>query len=467
MADDSFWSNPASTQDKSYAELTAGGVVRAALYSTMRANAPRTPMRAAADPTVAGTRTAVSAVAASTGLPKAQIFATVPRKMKHSAARFASPAKGKLTLRSPSARYKATGFVARPAKSITAGSAGLPLRTLKSPSKMPDNFCYTPSELTEVRDQKACGCCWAVSSTSMIADRVFVQSGFKTRCALSSVQFMECSDYPRGVQPTGCEGNDPFTALLTFANVEKPKYLRAESKYPRTDYTVNSSKSNCAANTTDGTSEYGVTASEAFMVCKEIPAEASDSERDALIKENVENMKQSLYNEGPLVSVFAVPDDFKDYDGNTIYQSPAGWSHETSDQWHAVELVGWGKDAASGQEYWVCRNSWGDKWPVAHKTCSGMGFFYIALGKNMCGIEQYAAGITPVVINAGKAPTSPDNAFPGCKKGDGLLSEPIVSGSSISVGKVLLVVAIAGASYYVYRNRATIVPKVKSIFSSK
>jgi C1A family cysteine protease len=467
MADDSFWSNPASTQDKSYAELTSGGVVRAALYSTMRANAPRTPMRASADPTVSGTRSAVSRVAASTGIPKAQIFATVPIKMKHSAARFSSPARGALTLRSPSARYKATGFIARPAKSITAGSATLPLRTLKSPSKMPANFSYTPSELTEVRDQKACGCCWAVSSTSMIADRVFVQSGFKTRCALSSVQMMECADYPSGVSAVGCEGNDPYTALLTLANEDKPVYLRAESKYPRTDYTVNTTKANCAAATADAITEYGVAASEAFMVCKEIPAEASDSEKEELIKENVENMKQSLYNEGPLVSVFAVPNDFVDYDGNTIYQSPSGWSHETSDQWHAVELVGWGKDAASGQEYWVCRNSWGEGWPVAHKPCAGMGFFYIALGKNMCGIEQYAAGVTPKVINAGKAPITPDNAYPGCGSSGGLLSEPVVSGSSISVGKVLLVVAIAGASYYVYRNRATIVPKVKSIFSKK
>lgn len=451
MADDTFWNNASSTLDKSYAELTSGGVVRAALYSTMRANRPR----AAADPTVSSTRAAISAAAASTGIPKAQIFASIPTKMKHSAARFASPARGALVLRSPSTRYKATGFIARPAKSIVTGSAALPLRTLKSPSKMPENFCYTPSELTQVRDQKQCGCCWAVASTSMIADRVYVKSGFKTRCALSPVQLMECASYPEGVPAVGCEGNDPYTALLAVKN--KPVYLRADKEYPRVDYTVKSSAKNCAADSDSAGSTYGVTAGDVFMVCREIPDDASDSEKDALIKENVENMKQTLYNEGPLVSVFAVPDDFVDYDGNTIYQSPAGWSHETSESWHAVELVGWGKDAASGQEYWVCRNSWGDGWPVSRKTCAGMGFFYIALGKNMCGIEQYAAGVTPEVVNASKAATTANNLFPGC---DDSSTRP--SAAVFNLRTAVLVAVIVGSTYALYHNRE----KIKRMLSS-
>ena len=465
MSDDVFWTNPLATEDKSYGELTSAGVVRAALYSTMRANAPRSTGGAARR---AGSSTSpifsysglassspTARMASSAGPTKAHIFASVPKKVMHSPARFAAPAKGKLMLRNPAARYKATGFQARPSKSMTAAAASLPLRSLKSPSKMPDNFCYTASELTQVRDQKSCGCCWSVSSTSMIADRVLVQSGYKTRCSLSPVQLMECADYPEGVQAVGCEGNDPFTALNALKS--KPVYLRADSKYPRTDYTVSSTAASCDAGNSAGGDEFGVTASEVFMATKEIPSEASDEEKAVIIKENVENMKQTLYNEGPLVVVFAVPDDFKDYDGNTIYQSPAGWSFETSDAWHAVELVGWGKDGASGQEYWVCRNSWGDKWPVQRKKCAGMGFFFIALGKNMCGIEQYAAGVIPKIANQGKAVQSPNDAFPG----DGALCVGGGSGGSflntrvvgnITLGQVVVGAVVAYVGLYLYKN---------------
>ena len=442
MADDSFWSGSASSKgDSSYAELSSGGVVRAALYSTMRM--PSVSYRATTmEPQVA----------------RSQVFATVPVKVSHSPTRLAAPARGKLMLRNPRVPYKATGFMARPSKAITAGAATLTLRTLKSLSKMPDNFCYTPQELTSVRDQKSCGCCWAVSSTSMIADRVMVKN--KIRCALSAVQFMECSNY-NGSEAVGCEGNDPFTALQTLK--DKPMYLKAESKYPRADYTQPTKAADCsAANADDG--DYGVTASDVFMVTKEVPAEASDSEKQATIAENVENMKQSLFNEGPLVVVFAVPDDFSNYDGNTIYQPPEGFDPSSSEAWHAVEMVGWGKDATSGQSYWVCRNSWGSGWPVAHKKCNGMGFFYIAMGTNACNIESYAAAVTPKVVNSGKAPKSDNDVYPGesvCTTGRGFWSTPIVG--NITWGEVIIVAAICGAGYYAYKERDKLKALIRKI----
>lgn len=437
MSDDLFWSAipTPSDSDRSYSELTPGGVVRAAMYSSVKMP------RSSAIPR-----------ASSSGAPsgKAQVFASAPKKMQ-SAARLAAPAKGKLMLRNKAQRYKATGFMARPSKSATAGSSALTLRTLKSANKMPDNFCYTPSELTMVRDQKSCGCCWAVSSTSMIADRVLVASNYKIRCALSAVQFMECSNYPEGSSPVGCEGNDPFTALQTLKS--KPIYLQAEPAYPRKDYTQTTSASDCSSASSAEPTEYAVTASDAFMVTKEIPEDASEEEKAAVIKENVENMKQSIYNEGPLVVVFCVPDDFKDYDGNTIYQAPEGFDPSKSDAWHAVECVGWGKDEASGQSYWVCRNSWGDAWPVQHKKCNGMGFFYIVMGKNECAIESYAAAITPKILNPGKAPKTPNDVYPGeaaCTAGRGFWSAPAIG--PLTWGNIIVLVAVAGAGYYLWNN---------------
>jgi cathepsin H len=44
---------------------------------------------------------------------------------------------------------------------------------------------------------------------------------------------------------------------------------------------------------------------------------------------------------------------------------------------HAVAIVGWGTDAASGMDYWIMRNSWGESWGQG-------GYFYMQRGVNMC-----------------------------------------------------------------------------------
>ncbi len=369
-----------------------------------------------------------------------RVYSKVSMKMSHPSRRMAAPPGG-MKMRNPATPYKHTGFTARPSGSRIAGASDLPLRTVSSVSKMPANFCYTPSDLTRVRDQGSCGSCWAVSATSMIADRAYVKSKGKIRCALSAQQLMECSEYLTDTSSVGCEGNDPFTALLSIK--EKPVKLVSETEYPRMYTATPSNSSDCIPDVSG--QRYSVTAESAFMVTEEISATATDAERTALIKSNVDSMKQSLFNEGPLVVVFEVPDDFKDYDGLTVYEPPEGYVSGSSGNWHAVELVGWGTIPSTKQEYWVCRNSWGQSWPVEHKPGAGMGFFYISMNKNTCSIEQYAVGVTPKLSNISKAPATPDDSFPGEGK-----RWSIKQGGNdwpVWVGGVTLLIVIGGVVY--------------------
>lgn len=51
---------------------------------------------------------------------------------------------------------------------------------------------------------------------------------------------------------------------------------------------------------------------------------------------------------------------------------------------HAMALVGYGKDAASGLDFWVIRNSWGTTWGIS-------GYMLVRRGVNRCGVETDVA----------------------------------------------------------------------------
>lgn len=426
MSDDAFWSIvPNGTiAARSYAEVGPDGVSH----------------------TATATRYSAAAAAAAGAPSRQRQFASIKKKMSHPLNRLSAPGGKALRMRSPAQPYKATGFAPRPSRSMVAGAARLPIRSVTSASKMPASFCYAPVDLTPTRDQGACGSCWAQAISSMMADRAYVASNGKVRCALSVQQVMECAEYVEGASSTGCEGNDPFTAAWTIK--ERPVLVRSEQDYPR-KYTGDPSNAADCKPQSEADGAYACTATDAFMLCEDLPAQPGPA-RDAAIAKNVENMKQSLYNEGPLVVVFTVPDDFKDYDGLSIYQAPEGYDDQAGTDYHAVELVGWGT-ASDGQQYWVLRNSWGSGWPSQHKPDAGVGFFYMPLGKNACQIEQYCVGVVPKLVNESKAPKSPDNSFPGENGGASSLIGRVATPRGIAWGLVGL--AAAGAAYYYVTSR--------------
>jgi len=108
--------------------------------------------------------------------------------------------------------------------------------------------------------------------------------------------------------------------------------------------------------------------------------------RDVIdVSSNEQAIMTELYNNGPIEVAFTVYQDFFDY-STGVYQHKYG----SLAGGHAVELVGWGVDKASGLKYWTIKNSWGTGW-------GEKGTFRIVRGRNECGIEDMAVVGKPVV----------------------------------------------------------------------
>lgn len=426
MADDVFWleDRDSSNRSRPYAETRPGGGITMPDFGALGEPATMNVARAAPVTAVLTARYTTPGI-------------------KHPKMR-SSAHPGGPKLRAPNTEYKVTGFQGRPARCRSEGASRLPYKAIQTSFLMPDNFCYSPADLTETQDQQQCGSCWAFAIAHMLADRVCIKSGSRTRAALSARHIMECSDYASGSPDTGCGGNDPYTSLLSIQN--KPIWVAARDVYPRQYDGANVQHTDCQANSN---SIYGVSCREASILTTPIK-----QLRDAGHLANIENIKKAIYNEGPAYCVIKVYDDFKNYDGLTIYEPSKAaldaYNDETGDR-HAVELIGWGKEPQSKATYWVCRNSWGDAWPPKNRTCAGKDFFYIRMGSNVAGIEENVAAAVPMFRNPSYAPKNSNDALNAgfgffCKLKTAF-SDPAVlikSNEGILVGGIVVLVVAVG-----------------------
>ena len=94
-------------------------------------------------------------------------------------------------------------------------------------------------------------------------------------------------------------------------------------------------------------------------------------------------MKAELVAHGPISCGIEVTDAFEAYKGG-IYSEYKLFPMIN----HEISVVGYGKDAETGQEYWIGRNSWGTYWGED-------GFFRIATGNHGLGIENDCTAAIP------------------------------------------------------------------------
>lgn len=235
-------------------------------------------------------------------------------------------------------------------------------------NSLPDNFDWRTSTkcpggcVTPVRNQGMCGSCFAFSSTGMFEARVLVQTGGKQKVIFSPQDDVNCDPYNQG-----CNGGFTYSV----------------SKYGQ-DYGVG----------TDACTPYVGSNQPCVKKCP-------DSSR-TYIKDyeyiggfygaaNEQNMMQALYENGPISVDFEVYRDFFNYHSGVYHHvtlDDANPDPHFEDTNHAVLAVGYGV-TASGEKYWIVKNSWGSSWGMN-------GYFWIKKGTDECGIESSAVQAFPI-----------------------------------------------------------------------
>ena len=197
-----------------------------------------------------------------------------------------------------------------------------------------------------------CGSCWAFGTTSSLSDRLKIRNGAKGPDTILSPQVLvNCGG------GGSCEGGDPGGVYYyvekhglpdeTCQNYEavdgkcKP-FGVCENCTPGTppEPFLPGTCTAVAAYTKYSVSEYGYV--------------HGGADRDAAgnFLHNADKIKAHLYKDGPLSCGIHVTDKFEKYTGGIFSQS---WVIPMPN--HELALVGWGKDADSGEEYWIGRNS--------------------------------------------------------------------------------------------------------------
>jgi len=229
--------------------------------------------------------------------------------------------------------------------------------------------------IAHVRDQSACGSCWAFGSTETFEGRHCVSTG--KNIFRSTEDTTACCKE----DASGCLGGQPELALIWMLYtgvVTGGDY--GDSKHGCLPYSL----APCAHNVTSKkyqpcpTTDYP--SPQCTSTCQNGYAKsyADDKQNGGKISwvRGASQMKTALLK-GPLSTAFNVYADFPAYKSG-VYKHTSGEALGG----HAVSIVGYGTE--DGTEYWLVKNSWNEEWGDG-------GFFKIAHGE--CGIDDYPTAI--------------------------------------------------------------------------
>jgi len=265
-------------------------------------------------------------------------------------------------------------------KPATHPKRGRPGKLLKA-NNVPESFDaikawpQCASIIGLVQDQSACGSCWAVSTTSVMSDRLCIASNGSIQTSISALDLMACCSFC-GYQ---CQGGYPdeafyqftYNGIVTGSNYTvdglcKPYPIPPCTQDPKTK------KMKCPKEPED---DYKCDKKCQKQYTTESYANDHYYGKDVLyFNEDNDAAIEELVNNGPISAAFNVYEDFYKYRGG-IYQYTGG----DLVGGHAVRIVGYGTEG--GVPYWKVANSWGYLWGED-------GYFRIIRGTDDCGFES-------------------------------------------------------------------------------
>ncbi|KAL6072965.1 Cathepsin L [Balamuthia mandrillaris] len=224
---------------------------------------------------------------------------------------------------------KSVGHTLRQSRRPPVWSAPLGVESLPSRVDWREQGIVSP-----VKDQGKCGSCWTFAAAETLESAYAKKTG--QLFTLSEQQILDCTPNPDECGGTGgCHGGTvelAYTRLVAFE-----QGLATEWTYPYTSYFGEAFQCRFNASRTKVAAKVG-----SYVV---IPSNKYTP------------LLQAVATLGPIaISVDA--STWHNYEGG-VYD---GCNQTNPDINHAVQLVGYGTDEKTGQDYWLVRNSWGPAW---------------------------------------------------------------------------------------------------------
>lgn len=223
--------------------------------------------------------------------------------------------------------------------------------------------------VTAVKDQGACGSCYAFSTTAAMEGNLCVNGQYdcSTWQGISEQQILDCGAWAISEIKTSTKQWYPFYGCMGGwqPNVAQFAYY--------TRGVANSADYPYTSGTTGKTSECQAEITREAYPDRNICGTTSKHGANATV------IKEAIFNQGPLAVGMYVGGSFSSYVSG-VYVPAAGDCPDMDHTGinHAMAAVGYGTE--NGLDYWIIRNSWSSDW-------GDNGYIKVVRGINACGIE--------------------------------------------------------------------------------